>query len=243
MKWRVRTSVDFPVNFLKAYSPFWKAYASLKKEIKGDVIYHGERLNSITHLVGAAVSIIGASVLITQASIFGDVWKIVGTSVYGAAMVLLYTISTLYHSLQGRPKQIFQKLDHIAIYLLIAGTYTPFCLITLRGPWGWSLLITNWVLAFLGILYELTLAKYSRTPSLIIYVLMGWMIVFALKPLAMALPLGALVWLTLGGVLYTGGIVFFLFDEKIKYFHGIWHLFVIGGSVCQYFCILLYLVR
>lgn len=158
-------------------------------------------------------------------------------------MVLLYTISTLYHSLQGRPKLIFQKLDHIAIYLLIAGTYTPFCLITLRGPWGWPLLIINWTLAVLGILYELTLAKRTRAPSLIIYVLMGWMIVFALKPLAMALPFGALVWLTLGGLLYTGGIVFFLFDEKIKHFHGIWHMFVMGGSVCQYFCILLYLVR
>jgi hemolysin III len=193
--------------------------------------------------VGAAVSIVGASVLITQASIFGDVWKIVGTSIYGAAMVLLYTVSTLYHSLQGRPKIVFQKLDHIAIYLLIAGTYTPFCLITLRGPWGWSLLIINWALAVLGIFYELTWAKRTRTPSLIIYVLMGWMIVFALKPLAMALPFGALVWLTLGGILYTGGIVFFLFDDKIRHFHGIWHLFVLGGSVCQYFCILLYLVR
>lgn len=209
----------------------------------GGFIYHGEKLNSITHLVGAVVSIAGASVLIAKAAFFGDVWKVVGTSIYGAAMIFLYTISTLYHSLQGKPKVIFQKLDHIAIYLLIAGTYTPFCLITLRGPWGWSLLIINWTLAFLGILYELTLAKHTRTPSLIIYVVMGWMILAALKPLALALPFGALTWLTLGGLLYTGGIVFFLFDEKIKHFHGIWHLFVLGGSVCQYFCIFFYLIK
>lgn len=189
------------------------------------------------------MSIAGAAVLITQASIFGDVWKIVSTSIYGAAMVLLYTISTLYHSVQGRPKKILQKLDHIAIYLLIAGTYTPFCLITLRGPWGWWLLGINWGLAMIGIGYELTLAKHTRIPSMIIYVLMGWMIVFALKPLALALPFGGLVWLTLGGVLYTGGIVFFLLDHKIKHFHGIWHMFVLGGGTCQYFCILLYLIH
>lgn len=158
-------------------------------------------------------------------------------------MVLLYTISTLYHSLRGRPKIIFQKLDHIAIYLLIAGTYTPFCLITLRDTWGWWLLIINWSLAALGIIYELTYAKHSRIPSLVIYVVMGWMIVFALKPLALALSMGGLIWLTLGGLLYTGGIVFFLFDEKVEHFHGIWHLFVMGGSACQYFCILFYLVR
>lgn len=193
--------------------------------------------------MGAALSIAGAAVLITQASIFGDVWKIVSTSIYGAAMVLLYTISTLYHSVQGRPKKVLQKLDHIAIYLLIAGTYTPFCLITLRGSWGWWLLGINWGLAVLGIIYELTLAKHTRTPSMIIYVLMGWMIVAALKPLALALPMGGLVWLTLGGVLYTGGIIFFLNDHKIQYFHGIWHLFVLGGSACQYFSILLYLIR
>lgn len=170
-------------------------------------------------------------------------WAIISTSIYGAAMVLLYTISTLYHSLQGRAKKIFQKLDHMAIYLLIAGTYTPFCLIALRDSLGWWLLAVNWGLAALGIIYELTLAKHTRTPSMIIYVVMGWMIVVALKPLAMALPLAALVWLTLGGILYTGGIVFFLFDDKIKHFHGIWHLFVLGGSVCQYLCILLYLIR
>lgn len=192
--------------------------------------------------MGAALSVAGTSVLVTLASIQGDVWKIVGTSVYGGMLVFLYTISTLYHSMQGRAKQILQKLDHIAIYLLIAGTYTPFTLITLRGPWGWWIFGINWTLAALGIIYELTLAHRTRTPSMIIYVVMGWLIVVALKPLTAALSTAAMVWLTLGGILYTVGIVFFLFDEKVRHFHGIWHLFVLGGSACQYFCILLYLI-
>lgn len=193
-------------------------------------------------MVGAAAAIAGAAVLITKASMLGDIWKIVGSCVYGIAMVLLYTVSTLYHSLQGRAKVIFQKLDHIAIYLLIAGTYTPFCLIALRGALGWGLLATNWGLAILGILYELTFAKHTRIPSMIIYVVMGWMIVIALKPLALALSMAGIAWLTLGGFLYTGGIFFFLFDNKVKHFHGIWHLFVLGGSTCQYLCIALYLL-
>lgn len=180
--------------------------------------------------------------LITLASVTGDVWKIVATSVYGGMLVLLYTISTLYHSFQGRSKQIFQKLDHIAIYLLIAGTYTPFTLITLRGPWGWWLFGINWTLALLGIIYELTLSHRTRLPSMIIYVLMGWLVLAAMKPLTAALPPTGIFWLALGGLLYTGGIGFFLYDEKVKHFHGIWHLFVLGGSACQYFCILLYLI-
>ncbi|MFV3407152.1 PAQR family membrane homeostasis protein TrhA [Bdellovibrio bacteriovorus] len=205
-------------------------------------MYHGERFNSITHLIGAALSVAGSSVLITLATVTGDFWKIVATSVYGGMLVLLYTISTLYHSFQGRSKQIFQKLDHIAIYLLIAGTYTPFTLITLRGPWGWWLFGINWTLALLGIIYELTLSHRTRIPSMIIYVLMGWLVVVALKPLTAALPTSGIFWLTLGGLLYTGGIGFFLYDEKVKHFHGIWHLFVLGGSACQYFCILFYLI-
>lgn len=205
-------------------------------------IYHGEKFNSISHLLGAILAIVGTSVLVTMASLQGDTWKIVSTSIYGGMLVLLYTSSTLYHSFRGPLKRIFQKLDHISIYLLIAGTYTPFTLITLHGPWGWWLFAINWSLAAIGIIYELTLSHHTRIPSLIIYVVMGWMVVFAIKPLAAALPLNGLIWLSLGGVLYTAGIGFFLFDEKVRHFHGIWHLFVLGGSISQYFCILLYLV-
>lgn len=206
-------------------------------------MYKGERFNSITHLIGAILSIAGAAVLITFASLYGDVWKIVSSSIYGAMLVLLYSVSATYHITPvGRAKKILQKLDHISIYLLIAGTYTPFALIALRGPWGWWLFGINWGLALVGITYELTLAHRTRTPSMIIYVIMGWMILIALKPLVLTLPMAGIVWLTLGGVLYTGGIVFFLFDEKVKHFHGIWHLFVLGGSACQFVAILGYLV-
>lgn len=205
-------------------------------------IYPGERFNSISHLVGAVLAVIGVSVLVTLASVQGDVWKIVSVSVYGGMLVLLYTVSTLYHSLQGPKKKILQKLDHISIYLLIAGSYTPFTLITLRGPWGWWIFGINWTLAAIGILYELTLSHRSRTPSLIIYVVMGWLVVVAMKPLTTLLPPHGVFWLSLGGILYTSGIIFFLLDEKVRHFHGIWHLFVLGGSIAQYFCVLFYLI-
>ncbi|QDK46741.1 hemolysin III family protein [Bdellovibrio sp. ZAP7] len=205
-------------------------------------MYHGERFNSISHLIGAVMAVAGTSVLVTLASVQGDLLKIVSTSVYGGMLVLLYTISTLYHSFQGRTKKILQKLDHMAIYLLIAGTYTPFTLITLHGPWGWWLFGINWSLAVIGIILELTLAHRTRIPSMIIYVVMGWLIVVAMKPLTQNLDPRGMVLLTTGGILYTGGIAFFLFDEKVKHFHGIWHLFVMAGSISQYFCILYYLI-
>ncbi|WP_413583476.1 PAQR family membrane homeostasis protein TrhA [Bdellovibrio sp. HCB288] len=205
-------------------------------------MYQGERFNSISHLVGAVLAVAGTSVLVTLASVQGDLIKIVSTSVYGGMLVLLYTISTLYHSFQGRAKKILQKLDHMAIYLLIAGTYTPFTLITLHGPWGWWLFGINWTLAVIGIIFELTLSHRTRIPSMVIYVVMGWLIVFAMKPLTENLDPRGLVLLTTGGILYTGGIAFFLFDEKVKHFHGIWHLFVMAGSISQYFCILYYLI-
>ncbi|WP_176401032.1 PAQR family membrane homeostasis protein TrhA [Bdellovibrio sp. SKB1291214] len=205
-------------------------------------MYQGERFNSISHLIGAVLAVAGTSVLVTLASIQGDLIKIVSTSVYGGMLVLLYTISTLYHSFQGRAKKILQKLDHMAIYLLIAGTYTPFTLITLHGPWGWWLFGINWSLALIGIIFELTLSHRTRIPSMIIYVVMGWLIVVAMKPLTQNLDPRGMTLLATGGVLYTGGIAFFLFDEKVKHFHGIWHLFVMAGSISQYFCILYYLV-
>ncbi|WP_413295427.1 PAQR family membrane homeostasis protein TrhA [Bdellovibrio sp. HCB185ZH] len=205
-------------------------------------MYRGERFNSISHLIGAVMAVAGTSVLVTLASVQGDLLKIVSTSVYGGMLVLLYTISTLYHSFQGRAKKILQKLDHMAIYLLIAGTYTPFTLITLHGPWGWWLFGINWSLAVIGIILELTLAHRTRIPSMIIYVVMGWLIVVAMKPLTQNLDPRGMVLLTTGGILYTGGIAFFLFDEKVKHFHGIWHLFVMAGSISQYFCILYYLI-
>lgn len=206
-------------------------------------MYPGERFNSITHLVGSALALIGASVMITLAAVGGDVWKIVSASIYGGVLILLYVISTFYHSIQkATPKKVLQKLDHISIYLLIAGTYTPFTLITLHGPWGWWIFGINWSLAVIGVTYELTLAHRTRIPSLVLYVVMGWLIVVAIKPLLIVLPMAGFIWLALGGAFYTLGIAFFVFDEKVRHFHGIWHLFVIGGSLCHYFCILIYLI-
>ncbi|MBB5020432.1 hemolysin III [Chitinivorax tropicus] len=204
-------------------------------------MYYGERLNSITHLIGAVFSVAGMSILLTLAAQQGDVWKLVSFSVYGSMLVLLYSFSTLYHALQGRAKAIFQKLDHTAIYLLIAGTYTPFTLITLRGAWGWTLFGINWGLALIGIIQELWLGKRTRALSLTIYFIMGWLVLVAIKPLTAALPTGGLVWLTLGGLLYTVGIIFYALDDRMRHAHGIWHLFVLGGSLCQYLCILFYL--
>lgn len=203
-------------------------------------MYHGERLNSMTHLFGVGLSITGLVVLLNTASAQGDVWKLVSFSVYGSMLILLYLASTLYHSVRGRAKAVLQKFDHSAIYLLIAGTYTPFTLVTLRGPWGWWIFGLNWGLALLGIIQELWLGKRTRSLSMVIYLAMGWMVVVALKPLLAALPLAGFAWLAAGGLCYTGGIVFYLLDERMRHAHGIWHLFVLAGSVCQYWCILKY---
>ena len=205
-------------------------------------MYQGERFNSITHLVGAALALAGAVVLIVYASLQGDVWKIVSFSIYGTSLFLLYTLSTLYHSLHGRWKVIFQKLDHISIYLLIAGTYTPMTLVALQGAWGWSLFGVVWGLAILGIILDVWHKKGLRIFQMAIYFIMGWLIVIASFPLIEKLPLGGLLWLLTGGLLYSGGIVFYAKDKKIRHAHGIWHLFVLAGSISHYIMIFVYIL-
>ncbi len=205
-------------------------------------MYHGERLNAWTHLVGTMLSISGASILITLAAMMGDPWKIVSVSIFGATLILLYSASTLYHSLRGRAKAILRKLDHLSIYLLIAGTYTPFCLVTLRGVWGWTLFGIVWGLALIGMLQEIRPRSEARILSLVIYAVMGWVIVIATGPLLDHLETTGLVLLAAGGLLYTGGIVFYAFDDRFRHWHGIWHLFVIGGSLLHYLTIALYVI-
>ena len=205
-------------------------------------MYKGERFNSITHLVGAPLAIAGLSVLVVLASLQGDPWKIVSFSVYGATLLLLYLFSTLYHSLRGKAKAVFRKLDHAAIYLLIAGTYTPFTLVTLRGGWGWSLFGAVWGLAILGIVLDSLPRKGRRILPIVIYLLMGWLVVIALRPLVRALPVGGIVWMGAGGLLYTTGIAFYVADKRLRHAHGVWHLFVLAGSATHYLAILLYLV-
>jgi hemolysin III len=203
-------------------------------------MYEGERFNSISHLVGAVAALAGLVVVVVVAAQQGDPWKIVSFSIYGTTLFLLYTISTLYHSLRGKAKRIFRKLDHLSIYFLIAGTYTPFTLVTLRGVWGWTIFGIIWGLALFGIVLETLPQRGNRILSVVVYVLMGWLVLVALKPLLEALPLAGFIWLLLGGLFYTGGLAFYLFDEKVRHFHGIWHLFVLAGSVSHYLTILLY---
>ncbi len=204
-------------------------------------MYKGERFNSITHLVGAVAALAGLVVLIVVAAQDGDPWKIVSFSVYGSTLLTLYVFSTLYHGLRGDAKKIFHKLDHHAIYLLIAGTYTPFTLVTLRGAWGWSLFGATWGLALLGILIDSRPRRGRRILPVIIYVLMGWSILIALGPLLRALPTAGFVWLLLGGIGYTFGLVFYALSRHMNHAHGIWHLFVLGGSLCHFFTVVFYI--
>jgi hemolysin III len=203
-------------------------------------MYRGERLNSITHLLGSVLALIGFIFLVVRAALTGDPWKIITFSIFGATLVALYTSSALYHSIQGTSKKFFQKFDHSAIYLLIAGSYTPFTLVTLRGAWGWSLFGVVWGLAVIGILQDLLFAKRKGILSVVIYLLMGWIAMVAVRPLSRALPGAGMTWLVTGGLFYTVGVVFYALDKKLVHSHGIWHLFVLAGSVCHYFTILLY---
>ena len=203
-------------------------------------MYRGERLNSLTHLAGAVFALAGLIVLVVAAGVQGDPWKTTSFAIYGATLLLLYIFSTLYHSLRGRAKAVFRKLDYCAIYLLIAGTYTPFALVTLRGVWGWTLFGIVWGLALVGILQELLIARGARVLSVIVYLLMGWSALIAIEPLARALPGAGLAWVIAGGAMYTFGIVFYAFDTKFPHGHGIWHFFVLGGSAAHFAAVLGY---
>ena len=202
-------------------------------------MYLGERFNGYTHLAGAILALTGAAVLVTLGALKGDPWRIASFAIYGATLFMLYLISTLYHSVRGaRAKAVLRKLDHCSIYLLIAGTYTPFMLVTLRGGWGWSILGAVWGLAIAGIVQELCFARGARLVSLAIYLVMGWLALVAIVPLLEALEWTGMLWVAAGGLVYTIGIVFYLYDERVPHFHGIWHLFVLGGSATHYAAIL-----
>ena len=203
---------------------------------------YGEKFNAVTHLVAASLVLPAAIVLVVLAAQSGDPWKIASVSIYGLTLTLLYTFSTLYHSLSGRAKQVLQKLDHQSIYLLIAGSYTPFCMVTLRGVWGWSLLGTVWGLAVLGSLQELWQKSEARILSVVIYVVMGWAVVVALVPLRAALGNAGFAWVAIGGLFYTVGIVFYALDTRLRHAHGVWHLFVMAGSTAHYVAVLFYVV-
>lgn len=204
-------------------------------------MYKGEKFNSYSHLIGTILAIIGASILVSIAIEKQDTFKIISFSVYSVVLVFLYSTSTIYHSVPVGPiKNFFRQMDYISIYLMIAGSYTPFALLTLKGAWGWSIFGIVWALALIGITQEVLIGKKTRRYSLFIYLLMGWLIVIAVKPLLASLAPMGVIWLASGGVLYTVGVIFFVFDEKVRHFHGIWHLFVLAGSICQFLCLFLF---
>jgi hemolysin III len=182
------------------------------------------------------------AVLVTMAALYGDAWRVVSFSVYGTTLVLLYLASTLYHSCRSmRLKRFFKGLDHAAIFLLIAGTYTPFTLVTLRGPWGWTLFGLIWGFAVAGIVFEtMFLGRFKRL-VVVFYVAMGWLVVIAVGPLIDAFPIGGLWWLISGGLSYTFGVIFYVW-KRLPFNHAIWHLFVLGGSVCHFVAIVQYVL-
>jgi hemolysin III len=200
-----------------------------------------EIFHSITHGIGVALAVAGLVVLVVLAAQGGDAWRIVSFSIYGVSLTLLYLASTLYHSFQDeRLKRFFRHFDHLSIFLLIAGTYTPVTLISLRGVWGWTLFGLIWVFAVGGIVYErLFLGRYKWI-TVTIYLGMGWLAIVAIKPMLTMVPRGLFWWLLAGGLCYTGGVLFYV-RKKMRYHHVLWHLFVLFGSACHFLGFYFYL--
>ncbi len=203
----------------------------------------GEEIaNSVIHGLGVGLSVAALAVLVTFAGLWGDVWRVVSFAVYGSSLILLYLASTLYHAFRNqRLKELFRIFDHAAIFLLIAGTYTPFTLVTLRGPWGWTLFGLVWACALAGVVTTVAFLKAPRWLPPALYIGMGWLVVIALKPLFAALSIPAIALMAAGGISYTGGVAFYLWD-RLPFNHAIWHGFVLGGSVTHFLCILLYVL-
>ncbi|MBM9591019.1 hemolysin III family protein [Leptospira sp. 201903075] len=203
-----------------------------------------EIANAVTHGIGGGLSIAGLSLLLTMAVLYGNIWHVVSSAVYGATLIILYLASTLYHGIyHTATKRIFKVIDHASIYLLIAGTYTPFTLVSLRehSEWGWTLFLVIWVLAFIGVLLLLLFpGKYSGA-RVVVYILMGWLAIFVMKDIRTAIGIGGISWLVAGGLSYTVGVIFYLWD-RLPFNHAIWHLFVLSGSICHFFAILFYVI-
>lgn len=201
-----------------------------------------EWANSLTHGLGAVLSIAGLVIMVVLATLHGDAWHIVSSAIFGATLIMLYSASTLYHAIQSpRIRAIMQRLDHIAILYLIAGTYTPFTLVTLRGPWGWSLFGVVWGLTLFGTVIHLTQLRRFHGLMVALYLVMGWSVVLAMKPLIDALPAVGLWLLIAGGLSYTLGVVFYI-RKSLPFNHAIWHLFVLAGSVLHFFSVVYFVI-
>ncbi|HKX33063.1 MAG TPA: hemolysin III family protein [Blastocatellia bacterium] len=201
-----------------------------------------EIANSLTHGLGLILSLAGLAALIFLAWTQGTVWHLTGCSIYGVSLVLVYAASTLYHSIQRpRLKEIFRLIDQVAIYIVIAGTYTPFTLVNLRGFWGWLLLTLVWSLSLFGIAFKIVFANRYQAVSILLYVLNGWAAIIAVKPLLASIPTGGLAWILAGGAAYMVGLVFYGW-ERLPFNHTIWHLFVMAGSICHYLAVMFYVL-
>lgn len=226
--------------------PFEERVAYIKKfhleeEWAHGIILGDEWANAVTHGLGFLLSLIGLIILVMIPLQDGNHWKLLNFAIYGTTLVLLYAASMLYHSVR-RPalRKRFRTLDHCAIYLLIAGSYTPFTMLLLEGSWGWLLFGMVWGLAVLGVIFKIFFTHRFKLLSTVVYLVMGWLVVIAAEPLIERLAYEGLCWLIAGGLSYTVGVIFFALDKRYFY-HAIWHLFVMGGSICHYFAILLYL--
>ena len=220
----------------------------MNESVEGTTETAGARLsveeiaNCVTHGVGLALSLAGLVALVALAWSNGDALHVASVSVYGASLVTLYAASTLYHGARGeRSKRLLQVLDHCCIYLLIAGTYTPFSLLMLRGGWGWTLFGLAWGIALAGILFRLVFGTRYRAVAVASYVALGWLCIVAIKPMLLLIPAGALAWLVAGGAAYTTGVFFFA-SKRLRHGHAIWHLFVLCGSICHYLAVVLYVL-
>ncbi len=217
---------------LDARSPLPLPFYSLGEEVA----------HTLTHGVGLVLSIAGLVILVAAAHLRGDVWHVIGCSVFGVTLVMLYAASTFYHGVRSQPvKRVLQRLDHAAIFLLIAGTYTPFTLVSLRGDWGWALLALVWGLALLGIILEAVPSRPVRGLSLTLYLGMGWLAVIAVGPLLRSLDWDGVVLLIVGGLIYTLGVLFYAWS-RLPYNHAVWHLFVLAGSACHFSCVFGYVI-
>ncbi len=214
----------------------------MKTNVLPNVTTAEEIINAITHGIGALLGIAGTAIAIVWAALYGDVFSVVSAAIYGATLIILFSMSTLYHALTHETaKKVFRIFDHCSIFLLIAGTYTPYTLVTLRGAFGWTIFGIIWGFGILGMVLNAISIEHFKKFSMICYIAMGWLIIIAIKPMIAALDFPALMLLLTGGIAYTAGAVFYAM-KKIPFMHGVWHLFVLAGGILHYFSILLYVL-
>lgn len=216
----------------------------IARRLPGTFYTLGEEIaNAITAGIGAALAVAGLVIMVVFAAVYGTAWHVVGVGIFGVSLVFAHLASTLYHSIMPpRAKAALRVMDHLAIYILIAGTYTPFALVNLRGLWGWTLLFLIWSLSLVGIVIKTTRLRHVNYLSPAFYIAMGWVALLVLKPLLAHVAPGGIWLLLAGGLAYTGGVIFYALDDHIAYNHAIWHLFVLAGSVFHFFAVLFYVI-